>query len=69
VCVRILLRINLFLTCTARDVEERDRWVRALEMVIHRHSGYYRPHGAKVCDFYNLIFVIVFSETTRFNVM
>ena len=29
--------------CAGRDMEERDRWIRALESVIHQHSGYYRP--------------------------
>ncbi len=27
----------------SRDIAERDRWIRALELTIHRHSGYYRP--------------------------
>ncbi|MFH4977221.1 hypothetical protein AB6A40_003930 [Gnathostoma spinigerum] len=31
-----------------RDKKERDSWVRALEMMIHDKSGYYRPQVSSV---------------------
>lgn len=57
-----------FLTCEssvslsipARDAEERDRWIRALEIAIHRRSGY-RGRGTQVTRF--LLRSILFFST------
>lgn len=37
---------------TARDADERDRWIRALESTIQRLSGYYRIRGKAIVIFF-----------------
>lgn len=36
----------------ARDAEERERWVKALEVVIHRHSGYHKSKGRVIRNYF-----------------